>query len=360
MSLLARVMLHNNALILLPALLVGTGIYILTDLFERLDNFIEAQLGFEVVLAYFVYKIPLIISQILPVVFLLTTVIQICLMSRQREMTALYAGGVSPLTILRLMFLCGVIWGSVQFGFSQWLGVVGEQRADRIWQEQVHNRTLSNVVLRNLWFTDQSWIVSMGTLNADNTGTNLLAYKLSADGLSVEEVVRAAHFTVDKGNWQLKNVSRTLPGAFVQGHEDSMTLDLRQNLEHFRIVGSQGAKPQQLSVRQLGEAIEVLQASGSNVEVLRTVWHSKISYAASLAVLALVAMAVAAWKDNIYIASGMALVITFIYYALYTVANTLGQQGHVPPFVAAWMANILCSLAALIKLAPLLIGSRRR
>ena len=38
MSLLFRYLTKNNAMILLPTLAVGIGLYVLTDLFERLDN----------------------------------------------------------------------------------------------------------------------------------------------------------------------------------------------------------------------------------------------------------------------------------------------------------------------------------
>ena len=85
MSLLFRYLTKNNAMILLPTLAVGIGLYVLTDLFERLDNFIEAGLSVGMVLTYFVVKMPLVISQILPVIFLLSTVIQLCIMARSRE-----------------------------------------------------------------------------------------------------------------------------------------------------------------------------------------------------------------------------------------------------------------------------------
>ena len=42
MKLLFRYLVRNNAFILLPTLGVGIGLYLLTDLFERLDNFVEA------------------------------------------------------------------------------------------------------------------------------------------------------------------------------------------------------------------------------------------------------------------------------------------------------------------------------
>ena len=112
MSLLFRYLTKNNAMILLPTLAVGIGLYVLTDLFERLDNFIEAGLSVGMVLTYFVVKMPLVISQILPVIFLLSTVIQLCIMARSRELTALQAGGISLGVVANSMILCGIFWGA--------------------------------------------------------------------------------------------------------------------------------------------------------------------------------------------------------------------------------------------------------
>ncbi|MDR2726625.1 MAG: LptF/LptG family permease [Deltaproteobacteria bacterium] len=357
MRLLFRLLIRNNALLLLPALLAGAGIYILTDLFERLDNFIDAQLGAKTILVYFVYKLPLIISQILPVVFLLATVIQLCLMMRSRETTALYAGGISPLTILRILFVSGMLWSAVQFGFSQWLGAEGEQQSMRIWLEQVRKRNISHTVLTNVWFTENAWIVSLGTLHPDNTGNDLQACKLSPDALRVEELILARHYAANPDAWQLSEVLRIYPDQFKREHFDTLPLPLRQDLESFRLVNV-GSNLQQLSVAQLGQAIDALRASGSNVEALRTAWHGKIAYAASLAVMSLVAMAIAVWKENVYIAAGLALLTTFLYYAVYTVANTLGQQGVLPPFLAAWLANFVAAGIALFRLAPIILPGR--
>jgi lipopolysaccharide export system permease protein len=360
MSLLFRVLVRGNTFILLPALMAGTGIYILTDLFERMDNFISADLGAGMVIMYFVYKTPLIVSQILPVVFLLSTVIQLCLMSRSRELTALYAGGISTLTLLRMLFVCGLMWSVLHLGFSQWLGVLGEQHATRVWLEDVQKRNLSQAVLHNLWFTEKQWIVSLGTLAPDNTGTDFQAYRLDADGLRVVELLRAAAYAAARGDWKLLEAARIQPEAFSHEYVEEMRLPLQHDMDSFRIVNqpNRTTSPQQLSLIRLGATIEALRESGSNVEALRTAWHAKLAYAASLAVMTLVAMAIVTKKDNIYIASGLALLVTFLYYAVYTTCNTLGQQGMLPPVAAAWLADILAGGAAFFTLAPVL--SRRK
>ncbi len=349
MSFLFRYMVRNNALFLLPGLATGIGIYLVTDLFERLDNFIDAQAGFAVAASYFVYKTPLIVSQLLPVVFLLSTVVQLCLMIRSREMIALYAGGISPWVIMRALLVCGLFWAVVQLGFSQWLGVMGEQQAYRLWQEQIQKRNLEHETYKDVWFSEGSWVVSLERLQANGQGSGLLAYYITTDeqgAQNIDRIVKANSFSVVPGNWQLEGVVRYYPARFEHQNLAKHQLDLSHSITDLRLLQS-NAKPQQLSLWDLGGTIEKLSATGANVESLRTAWHAKGAYAASIAFMALVAMAIVRLRENIYVACGLALVSTFIYYALYTVSLSLGQQGFLPPFFAAWLANFVAAAFAL-------------
>ena len=354
MSLLFRYLTKNNAMILLPTLAVGIGLYVLTDLFERLDNFIEAGLSVGMVLTYFVVKMPLVISQILPVIFLLSTVIQLCIMARSRELTALQAGGISLGVVANSMILCGIFWGGVQLGFSEYLGVAGERESARIWQEEVRKKNLAATVLKDVWFTDGDWIVSLGTLDPQAHGTGFSGYELSDDGLSIKRIVQASTVTAEPNHWALQDVRVYTPDTFTQEQEPDFVLPLRQDPETFRLV-SAGTKPQQLPLWQLGDAISQLKSSGSNVEALRTAWHAKLAYAASILVMAFVATAIVSWKDNIYIAVTVALLCTFLYFAVYTLGTTLGQRGILHPFLAAWTANLIALFFAFWRLIPLLL-----
>ncbi|MFQ9866393.1 MAG: LptF/LptG family permease [Bilophila wadsworthia] len=353
MSLLFRYLTKNNAMILLPTLAVGIGLYVLTDLFERLDNFIEAGLSVGMVLTYFVVKMPLVISQILPVIFLLSTVIQLCIMARSRELTALQAGGISLGVVANSMILCGIFWGGVQLGFSEYLGVAGERESARIWQEEVRKKNLAATVLKDVWFTDGDWIVSLGTLDPQAHGTGFSGYELSDDGLSIKRIVQASI------------------------HRRAQPLGLagcaRLHARHLHAGARAGFRPpaqagsRNLPARQYGHeaaAVAALAAWGRhqpveifrfNMEALRTAWHAKLAYAASILVMAFVATAIVSWKDNIYIAVTVALLCTFLYFAVYTLGTTLGQRGILHPFLAAWTANLIALFFAFWRLIPLLL-----
>ena len=64
-------LVRQNVFLMLTCLGAGVFIYLLTDLSDRLEAFLDAGLGARQILTYFMVKMPLIFSQILPAVFLL-------------------------------------------------------------------------------------------------------------------------------------------------------------------------------------------------------------------------------------------------------------------------------------------------
>lgn len=146
----------------------------------------------------------------------------------------------------------------------------------------------------------------------------------------------------------------TRPDTFTQEQEPDFVLPLRQDPETFRLV-STGTKPQQLPLWQLGDAISQLKSSGSNVEALRTAWHAKLAYAASILVMAFVATAIVSWKDNIYIAVTVALLCTFLYFAVYTLGTTLGQRGILHPVPRRVDREPHRAVLCVLRLIPLLL-----
>ncbi len=176
MSLLVRYLLRNNLFLLCAILLVGTGLYVLTDLFERLDVFLDASFSLFAILGYYALKIPLIMGQILPAVFLIAVIVQFCLMARARELIALQSGGVSPFVFLRFLLVYGVLWAVIQLALTQGLGIEGDRLAAKVWREEVKGKSERDSEMRGLWFVDKSYIVYLGVADpVGGKGTGFLA-----------------------------------------------------------------------------------------------------------------------------------------------------------------------------------------
>jgi lipopolysaccharide export system permease protein len=176
----------------------------------------------------------------------------------------------------------------------------------------------------------------------------LAAYRLAGDGLSLESVVRAPEFTAGPEEWVAHAASRTFPSLFLREAATDIVLPFSYDPGFF-FLGEQ-ENPQMLPAWLLNEVIAKLSAAGSNVEGLITAWHAKLAYAASLAVMALMAAAIVSWRQNVYISVGLAVVATFLFYTLSLFGESTGQRGLLPPAAAAWGANAAFLLLAVLRL----------
>ncbi len=343
---LGRYLARQNLFLILMCLCVGTGIYLLSDLFDRVDDFVSAGLGLGSILTYFAVKLPVILSQILPAVFLLALVVQLGLLSRSRELMALRAGGLSPSWFTRFFLIYALAWSLVQFGFSQVLGVYGEREAGRIWKEDVRKKQMDKLTLKNLWFRDGAYIVEMDEgVVARNQATGVTVYEFDTESQKLVRILSARAAEGGSGGWSLNGVTILDTASFLSSQEDSLSLPLHQELKAFA-AADQSESQTLLPIWQLSKTIDELRESGSNVERLRTAWHSRFSYAFSIAIMALLALALTSWSENLYLYLGLSLSLVFVQYGMHAVGVTAGDKGLLPPFIAAWLGNILFGLAA--------------
>lgn len=337
MNLLTRYLVRNNLFLLFSILLIGAGLYVLTDLFERLDQFIDASFGLLNILFFYAIKIPFIVGQILPAVFLIAVIVQFGLMGKARELVALQSGGVSPLVFLRFVILYGLIWAVTQLVLVQALGIEGDKLATKIWREQIKGNDTKGTEMHGVWFVEGPYVVYLGVTHpAAGTGEDFLAYQLSEDDKLLRQMVRAESFSVRDRVWRLKNATVITPETYGYEVVPEMTMPLRQELSAFLAIDP-GTKPSHLPVWHLRDAIASLEKSGSNVEALRTTYYSHFAYAASIIVMGVLGLAIVLWRNNVYLAVGVGLILTFMYYAMNTICISLGEKGVLTPLVAAWL-----------------------
>ena len=340
MSLLVRYLARQNLFLLFVILLVGTGIYLLTDLFEKIDDFIDSSQGIATILLFFLLKVPIIISQILPAVFLLASVIQLNLLARSNETIALQAGGISPLVIMRFFLVYGLFWACMQLFFSQYVGVEADRYATNLWRQQVKGSAERFTRVVGLWFTEGNHIVHLDFANVKlGEGQGFTAYELADDGLSINTIIQAESFVIKDTVWRLNSGTIGEPKKFSRHTFETFDIPLQQDLASFALVES-NRNLAQLSIWELSAAIQRLRSAGSNVEGLRVAWHSKLSYAASIVVVGLFALAIAQATPNIYKATGWSLLVIFVIYSVNTFCSSLGSKGVFDPALSAWLANI--------------------
>jgi len=147
--------------------------------------------------------------------------------------------------------------------------------------------------------------------------------------------------------------------TFIGVDRASQFLSVRQNLKAYAAIELKGDKAQ-LPLWELSKAIKKLEASGSNVEILRTAWHGKLSYAFSIVAMALLALMLITFSENVYANIGFSLVLIFVQYGAHVVGMTAGEKGVLPPLIAAWLGNVVLASVAGVRLSWVVLPGFRR
>ncbi len=358
MKVMHRYLMLNNILVMGICLLTCTGIYLLVDVFDRLDRMMEKGATAWAVVVYFGAKIPLILSQILPAVVFLGFAIQICGMRKRREIMALEAGGVSFFRLVFFVLLLGLFWTGGQLLFSQALGVTGQQVSESIWDSLGQESGDEEVRLSDVWVRKQEFILHLATVWPERKkadGVSVFAVNEEFD--SVGLMIQAESLQPEQGGWQLNAAGVFDPQTFEYSQKDTYALPIELDL-HSMYISAEENDPEEMSLWELSTHIKNLQDSGTNVEVLRTAWHLKLSYAFSALVLSVAALVLTRRWENLFFIISAGLGVIFLLFAMHTLGGTLGESGSLTPWLGAWLGNILIGTLATIALAIQIRGRR--
>ena len=338
-------LLVQNLFLAALCLGVGTCIYLLQDLVETLDAFVGAGVGPGVIIKYFFFKLPFILSQILPAAYLVCLIVQLGLLVRHREFLALQAGGISFASLVKFFFFYGVFWFVLQLVLAQGLAVAGQGEMERIWREDLKKGQAEPREVRDVWFLNGPFVVNLEmALPEQGRGLGVHVY-VYGEGNTLREIITAEGFEVRGGGWELREVTVHETITFRSFREQTLFLEIAQDLSVFGILQAR-LDFAAMSLWQLGRVISHLEGAGSNVERLRTTWHMKWAYAFSLLVMTLIALALATIIDNVYVNIALGLGIVFVYYVLFVLGVSLGERGFLSPFVGAWLGNFVFCLMA--------------
>ncbi|MFW6005296.1 MAG: LptF/LptG family permease [Desulfonatronovibrionaceae bacterium] len=340
MSILNWYLLRQNILFILIILFSGMGIYLIVDFVTRMDSVVGSGVPVSVALKYFALKIPLIVSQIMPAIFMLAVLVQVALMHRSNEMLALESNGISffrPALFFIIYALAGFVFLSI---FSETLGIYGYQQTKLIWDGDIRHRQIEDRGLEKLWFSEKNDVVYIQKAWPDRgTGEDITVYRMGS-GNRILEIIRAAKFKESEDGWVLSRAMVVSTEDFSQKEYRELEMSMATRLKSFSAIAS-SLPYDSLSMFNLGRLINELKSKGSNVEKLATAWHSKLAYSFALVVMTVLGLALACIIRNIYALVTLGLVIVFLYYTVYVFGVTYAEEGLIPPFWGAWLANII-------------------
>jgi lipopolysaccharide export system permease protein len=324
--------------------MVFIAIYLMVDVASAIDDFIKAEASKGVAFAYFLYKLPAIGVQMLPVATLTTIVIIFSLMKRTHEITALRSCGANVWKVSQPVIVTAFFLSTGMFVISETIVPAASSNANEIWRVAVKKEKADRFHgQRHIWYKGHNCIYWMRQF--DNRTRTMIepALYFFDDSFHLIRRIDARSGTWKNGVWELT-------GGIIQDREADGSYDLRP-FERYPLkiperpedFVRQEIEPEEMGYQQLKRFAERLTAEGYDATRYFVDLHIKIAFPFVILIMALMGVPVALWKKEMGtpVAVSIGIAVCFLYLLVLGLSRTLGFAGVLPPILSAWLANSL-------------------
>jgi lipopolysaccharide export system permease protein len=330
-------------------LVAGTGVaavlYLMGHLLMTMDRYLRIRPPLALIAQHMLYDGPVEIYKGLPIIVLLATLFLFLTLSRNRELDALKAAGVSlyrasvPVLVTAALITVGAV--VFQEAVLPELAV----RADEVDRIKIRGQTPRHLQRQSqIWYrSSDTRFVHMGLLDpVDRSADRVVVLDIDAGyRLTARTDITKARWTPD--GWQLSDgVIRRFDANGVRAERfRSRTGLLVEHLDDFTQVQK---APEAMSYSELRDFVERLQESGRQVGKYLVQLYAKLSFPLVNLIMAVVAIpfALMAPRDGgRAVGIGIAVVVGTSYWLVHALAMAFAQADLLPPLLAAWSANIV-------------------
>jgi lipopolysaccharide export system permease protein len=335
-------------------LAVVLGLYVIVEFFNKADNFMEAGLSIARLIRYLQLKLPQIIVQITPIGILLAVLVAFGLMNKHNEIIALKSSGVGVYFLLRPVLVIAVLLGITLFFLSEIVVPITISKANRIWLNEVQKRPVTATRQKNIWIKGNRAIYFIKYFNSRNQSIWGVTLNYFDKEFKLSRRVDADRAFYQKNKWIFYDIMEQELNA------ESKTYDVRlypQRAEEVDIFPEDlqrvFKKPEEMNIAELFSYIHEIESEGYDATAFRVDLHARFAFPVLAVIVCIIGIGIAVKRKgregpSVSIAFGAAMV--FLYWVLHSFCLSLGHGGLLPPFVAAWISNIIFSCYAVFKL----------
>jgi lipopolysaccharide export system permease protein len=352
-KILDRYVLRETLASLLAGLLFFVSVFVVVDVFEKIDTYLDNHVPVATVAAYYLMSIPGIALQVLPMAMLLSCLLALGQLGRTNELTAMRTAGLGPGRIAAPLIALAALLSGLAFVVNE-VALPGlNARRLRLYRSEIKKETLQGSQVRT----------NMAYLGRDGRTFLIRSYNVAKEEMRevvIQEVrentlvgrIDAETARWEGGRWVFRNgyTRRFDRAGETAARFNELTIPgLAERPADFAEAEED---PKGLSYWELQHYIERLRQSGGRVQKYLVELYLKVSFPLTNLVVVVIGVALALRnrRGGLAIAFGLSVFISFVYYAFIRTGQALGHNGAVPPYLAAWMGDLAFGIVAAIML----------
>lgn len=344
-------------------------IYVVVNLFEKIDKFLENKVAIGKVISYYLYLIPYIVKWINPIAVLLAVLFSIGGLSKNNEVSAMKSCGISFVRIIGPVAVLALFISLLVGIWSETVVPWANENADKIKRAEIDRKPDRETLRRERVAVTGEGGYFYYVTRYDNTRqilTGIDLQKLDEEGRIVLWV------TAKTGRWQegrwifydgikreLKTVeisAATEPDVKQKENGTSSpkrTIDtlIGESFDRYEPQVSEKPidfmsvykEPEEMNYSELSEYIDRLGSRGAPVDKLMVELYLKIAvpFANFIVILIGAPLAMQSQRSGMALGFALAVFLGFTLWGMLAIFRALGQSGDLPPFLAAWIPDML-------------------
>jgi lipopolysaccharide export system permease protein len=336
------------------SLLAFIAIFVLVDLFDHLDNFLDDDASTKAILKYYMYQLPMILDVVLPVSMLLASLFTVGLLSKQNEYTTILGAGVSLRRASRSILIFALIVSGAALVFRESVVPVSNRRQGDVKKYEIEGRVHGDLQGKsNFTYIGQDGrIYVVKRFRPRPPSLEWLSVQTVACSTLVRRVDARRAVWKDE-HWEL------IDGTIREFHGDHETVRAFQRevldgpVEEPVDFSRRTIEPDQMTYRELTRFANWVGRTGGDPTPYRAALAHKLSFPLINFILVVLGLALGAGrrKTTLWAGFGLTVGLAFVYYLLMNFGLQLGKTGAIPIWVSAWSGNLLYAAGGVILFA---------
>ncbi len=350
MSILDRYILKEftKSFVLMMASFIS--VFIIVDFFGRIRMFLSNGAAAYQVLSYFFYSLPQVISQIVPVSILLGSLITFSMLSKNLEIIAMKANGVSLFRTAVPVVIFAVIASIISFFFNELIVPYSNQQANYIKIVEVQKqKSVWSFKQNQIWYKSRGAIYNFSFYDYEKQTINGITINYFDHDFNLIKRLDAREAKWTDQGWFFSDIMLT---SFRDGFPSiqkigSQIIPLDEKPADFVTVQREA---EEMGYLELRKYVQKLQSEGYDVSRYITDLEGKLAFSFVNLILVVIGVAFSLRTERsggIARSLGAGTIIGFSYWIIFAFGLSLGRSGTLPPFLAAWTANIIFGLASI-------------
>ncbi len=337
------------------ALIAFTLVFVIIDVMENLDDFIDQNVAGYMIVYYYLVFTPEIIKLMIPVAVLFSALFTVGKASNLSELTAIKASGVSIYRFMSPFIMSTLFICFLAVIFSGYLVPLANKTKINIEREYL-KKGFTNAV-SNIFFQDsQSRLVSISFFDERKQ----IAHRASIQNFDVNDPTKIisridtptmAYDSVNH-NWKaLNGTERTFNNVSENVTNFNTKVLIGLNFTPNELIEKQ-QKPEEMNLGELQKLIKTQEMVGTDPTRTQIEYYSRFSFSMASLIVVFFGLTISANKRGGSLGSqiGINILATFIYLVFMKVSNAFGKNGELNPLLTAWFANFLFLIAAFINI----------